>query len=451
MAVKYEMDKFQFTPLREGRRTSADRRNEHGNFNSRPSARGDVPAVQRRGRMENFNSRPSARGDSLVLRRVSNRRYFNSRPSARGDVRDGAVSGGGNYFNSRPSARGDAESAATADAAKRFQFTPLREGRPQAPTPQLGGITIFQFTPLREGRRSGKSAHLPCCGNFNSRPSARGDFPGVRESGRRENFNSRPSARGDFCGFPTTFALQISIHAPPRGATDEKRAGKYAVEDFNSRPSARGDPPSLGARGHGSNFNSRPSARGDSRFLKLSTLFSISIHAPPRGATYFDTVPHKATKFQFTPLREGRRTKRRSCLRILLFQFTPLREGRPDGSVILRRTPKVFQFTPLREGRLHAQPCMEGLFLFQFTPLREGRRRTWYADYTYGEFQFTPLREGRRVHENEVLVAETISIHAPPRGATFGKRGKTNLYNNFNSRPSARGDVPPRGRRSHKT
>ena len=76
--------------------------------------------------------------------------------------------------------------------------------------------------------------------------------------------------------------------------------------------------------------------------------------------------------FQFTPLREGRRTvyrwwgrwcqdfNSRPCVRgdsgvrssaiTHGFQFTPLREGRPKPFAILRR-PSVFQFTPLREGR----------------------------------------------------------------------------------------------------
>ena len=121
---------------------------------------------------------------------------------------------------------------------------------------------------------------------------------------------------------------------------------------FNSRPSARGDD------AHGTpitptvNFNSRPSARGDEcmktrfwlrkpfQFTPLregrllakgekQTYTIISIHAPPRGATF--------------PLVGAVRTKRK-------FQFTPLREGRPaqTGKELMDR---VFQFTPLREGR----------------------------------------------------------------------------------------------------
>ena len=128
-----------------------------------------------------------------------------------------------------------------------FQFTPLREGR-QFVTPGFTGVPIsihapprgatgacasllvrvvaFQFTPLREGRRCRRPRKW-FSHHFNSRPSARGDGETTFCPTSRQHFNSRPSARGDvFCGFPTTFALQISIHAPPRGATKRHLSNK---------------------------------------------------------------------------------------------------------------------------------------------------------------------------------------------------------------------------------
>ena len=187
------------------------------------------------------------------------------------------------------------------------------------------------------------------------------------------------------------------------------------------------------------------------------------------------------TRFQFTPLREGRR------YRALLespgnkFQFTPLREGRPTTTnPITRRNisihapprgatqggerqvaDKIFQFTPLREGRrkksapsrspamyFNSRPSArgDGIWLnacfasrrFQFTPLREGRRSTDCTPVSTFPFQFTPLREGRRKGEHGVVVCP-ISIHAPPRGATFHP-GLQFFVPYFNSRPSARGD-----------
>ena len=101
------------------------------------------------------------------------------------------------------------------------------------------------------------------------------------------NFNSRPSARGDDIAPAGRAGIVISIHAPPRGATE------LLPNDRVKR-------------------------------------ISISIHAPPRGATPVMADFHSFdSRFQFTPLREGRR---RSCAgrskQMSLFQFTPLREGR---------------------------------------------------------------------------------------------------------------------------
>ena len=166
--------------------------------------------------------------------------------------------------------------------SKPFQFTPLREGRPDA-RHDVGHLLAFQFTPLREGRLL---SPLP--------------------KGLLHNFNSRPSARGDARLVEKRIHEgQISIHAPPRGATLDGvhrvlillfqftplREGRPAPPPnrrsaayFNSRPSARGDVVLCRYEFAPDNFNSRPSARGDGT--------STSLY--PRGL------------FQFTPLREGR-------------------------------------------------------------------------------------------------------------------------------------------------
>ena len=169
--------------------------------------------------------------------------------------------------------------------------------------------------------------------HFNSRPSARGDCRLPPAPRRRSHFNSRPSARGD--AFPSVLhpdGRNISIHAPPRGATPhdcrgmrqpsisihapprgataaERDAGRSKIFQFT--PLREGRQLLQGSVRQSHYFNSRPSARGDSHDQALFPAEQdISIHAPPRGATsYFDSVPHKATKFQFTPLREGRRAK----------------------------------------------------------------------------------------------------------------------------------------------
>ena len=97
------------------------------------------------------------------------------------------------------------------------------------------------------------------------------------------NFNSRPSARGDGTGGMGN-ELRISIHAPPRGATSRNSvAASFAIFQFT--PLREGRPGCLHEK---------------------TPRLTISIHAPPRGATERTDEDGKRQKFQFTPLREGR-------------------------------------------------------------------------------------------------------------------------------------------------
>ena len=187
-----------------------------------------------------------------------------------------------------------------------FQFTPLREGRRGWMLASTSAARTFQFTPLREGRHKVKSG--------STAPTAF-QFTPLREGRRPAN---RHRLR----------FVNISIHAPPRGATTRRIAVRKSQSDFNSRPSARGDqnvatwliwrgyfnsrPSARGDDGEFTEndvpfyFNSRPSARGDSWGHQRKQDVNISIHAPPRGATENPLRNFRGNRFQFTPLREGR-------------------------------------------------------------------------------------------------------------------------------------------------
>ena len=137
---------------------------------------------------------------------------------------------------------------------RRFQFTPLREGRPTDEQPPKGGDHISIHAPPRGAtRRAAAARRRP---HFNSRPSARGDaahaaqalarqtfqFTPLREGRQhggadrptQHHFNSRPSARGDAIRGDSGTSDDISIHAPPRGATagPHKHGGRAAPFQF---------------------------------------------------------------------------------------------------------------------------------------------------------------------------------------------------------------------------
>ena len=185
-----------------------------------------------------------------------------------------------------------------------FQFTPLREGR-LAQAELSRANQQFQFTPLREGRH----VHRP--------PIPNGSIISIHAPPRGATVEKN-NVIGVIC---------ISIHAPPRGATQclgicagnrhsfqftPLREGRpdcsqmhHGRKYFNSRPSARGDFFRPFCRNQLSYFNSRPSARGDYPLPCGAVAWSISIHAPPRGATYWLIQIHIFQYFNSRPSAMG--------------------------------------------------------------------------------------------------------------------------------------------------
>ena len=187
------------------------------------------------------------------------------------------------------------------------------------------------------------------------------------------------------------------------------------AKNFNSRPSARGDPEGRACCRCTTNFNSRPSARGDAPASAPASAPDISIHAPPRGATD------------------------RPCrlAHALLFQFTPLREGRLHCVSPFLTQPAYFNSRPSARGDAFSPPDFDPLIDFNSRPSARGDPIPYRLQYSALVFQFTPLREGRLL-AREIICAEDISIHAPPRGAT--RRGEA-----LGARRCISIHAPPRG------
>ena len=164
----------------------------------------------------------------------------------------------------------------------------------------------FQFTPLREGRQAARAARALAHISIHAPPRG---------------------ATNRFTRFSTH--AHISIHAPPRGAT-KFCAQDTALTEFQFTPLREGRLYRQQRQTEVPYFNSRPSARGDNRRFCRVDCRKISIHAPPRGATYVVEQTLDYVLFQFTPLREGRlKGGSYSSFGNFQFQFTPLREGRP--------------------------------------------------------------------------------------------------------------------------
>ena len=165
----------------------------------------------------------------------------------------------------------------------------------------------------------------------------------------------------------------------------------------------------------------------------LSAGFSVSIHAPARGATLEAVEPFaRLTEFQFTRPRGARRAtvahgpihpvsihapargataSSGSAQRPCSFQFTRPRGARPGGG---------------REGGAGVE--------FQFTRPRGARPPTPHTPPCPPSFQFTRPRGARRASAEMLLCPANVSIHAPARGATLAPRRRRQTPRRFNSR-----------------
>ena len=189
----------------------------------------------------------------------------------------------------------------------------------------------------------------------------------------------------------------ISIHAPPRGATTLPAAICPAASYFNSRPSARGDKVTMTTKPRNRVlFQFTPLREGRQKGWGKKRAYSISIHAPPRGATAKDAQAEKGRKISIhAPPRGATFEQMANAIPYIISIHAP-----PRGATAAIFSPPskapLFQFTPLREGRRHGQ----GLYR---------------ADY---DFNSRPSARGDRHDAHRRGLVGTISIHAPPRGAT---------------------------------
>jgi len=145
------------------------------------------------------------------------------------------------------------------------------------------------------------------------------------------------------------------------------------------------------------------------------------------------------TQFQSTPPRGGRRLARLNETLAKMFQSTPPRGGRPGARLLLEGRLTVSIHAPARGATAALQEQQSKTLKFQSTPPRGGRRSR--ADAVDDARCFNPRpraggdgflpgggvllqgfnprpRAGGDVSRACGRRAETVSIHAPARGAT---------------------------------
>ena len=168
--------------------------------------------------------------------------------------------------------------------------------------------------------------------------------------------------------------------------------------------------------------------------------YSISIHAPPRGATICQILwLHNVNDFNSRPSARGDQIRFVVAVEVADFNSRPSARG-DSRYYALYRIRIHFNSRPSARGdrRIHLQPLSQEISIH--APPR-GATLTVSAACSPFLFQFTPLREGRHRRKRREVRQDGISIHAPPRGATQNVATWLIWRGYFNSRPSARGDV----------
>ena len=190
--------------------------------------------------------------------------------------------------------------------------------------------------------------------------------------------------------------VNVSIHAPARGATRGRNFWTSDRPGFDPRPRAGGDAPMV-VTGRVVMFRSTPPRGGrPDRSMVLRAYLSVSIHAPARGATLarYRRSP-RSRRFDPRPRAGG------DTAEPAVAPTSPSFDPRPRAGGDLRPMQRMIAsghvsiHAPARgaTSARHHTPSM--LAMFRSTPPRGGRLR--------------PADRSHRAH---------VSIHAPARGAT---------------------------------
>ena len=341
-------------------------------------------------------------------------------------------------------ARGATDCAQTMRARTyMFQSTPPRGGRRVRSDRDRRGDNVFQSTPPRGGRqhRSAGCPHDSMC--FNPRPRAGGDHSVTQ-------YRSR--------------SMQVSIHAPARGATVSSYRGTVGSSSFNPRPRAGGDHTRTRPSQPSHRFQSTP-PRGGRRIRRQASrsLVRVSIHAPARGATAASSA-HAPDIACFNP-RPRAGGDLRLCVQRhyeFMFQSTPPRGGRPADAAHRIRSIHVSIHAPARGATLDrtacavdeccfnprpraggdAEACGHPCSVSRFNPRpRAGGDLACHGDAVSSRsFNPRPRAGGDPEHRASIIAMTVVSIHAPARGATRDGHRMRVIPSPFQS-------TPPRGGR----
>ena len=207
-----------------------------------------------------------------------------------------------------------------------FQSTLPQEERPKD-SASATIYTIFQSTLPQEERRRTDGAADPGI-YFNPRSHKRSDLSSGRSARALFHFNPRSHKRSDLGNRNAKFYLQISIHAPTRGATNSLRFSSSFLLFQSTLPQEERRETYNIVRDICRISIHAPTRGATCKCDKPGNLTRISIHAPTRGATMFDETYIAKIEFQSTLPQEERHNNPYSMYPSYGFQSTLPQEER---------------------------------------------------------------------------------------------------------------------------
>ena len=300
--------------------------------------------------------------------------------------------------------------------AAEFQLTRPRGARLPLEHHRIERLAVSTHAPARGATSAAASAPRgPCCFNSRAREGRDSPIASLRASAQ---VSTHAPARGATGLEGVGDGLRVvSTHAPARGATTASRAHGVQGTRFNSRAREGRDVerehyfrPTQGFNSRAregrdtrclwvilfhNGFNSRAREGRDVPVDAAFRLFSVSTHAPARGATSSAcTATPRRSSFN-SRAREGRDPFRYITIKIGVSFNSRAREGRDSMKRSRRGFPSGFN-SRAREGR----DTLICLFC-----------------YDYDVSTHAPARGATR-KGSEVPSSEEVSTHAPARGAT---------------------------------
>ena len=215
------------------------------------------------------------------------------------------------------------------------------------------------------------------------------------------------------------------------GSNNFKIAISKVAADFNPRSREGSDSTLVYLWLLSPYFNPRSREGSDCHALWLSDGHIISIHAPAKGATFWITAFLSTMRFQSTLPRRERRVNRMVNYMKKQFQSTLPRRERPRWRYLLR-IRNQFQSTLPRRERHRNDTAFGTFILFQSTLPRRERQLWRLKAITLNSISIHAPAKGATSVIKMISYYITISIHAPAKGATVGV-GLPNVSESFQS------------------